>query len=99
LFRVKGVCRDEDLAVDDDIFILELLPIILAQAGITDVTVASSAQDALSAISNQAEPFECFLLDVQMPGGSGIELCGAIRDLPDLPVNGCYIYHKTDYRL
>jgi CheY-like chemotaxis protein len=70
------------LAVDDDRSILELLPIILAEAGITDVTVASSAQDALSVISNQAEPFECFLLDIQMPGGSGIELCRAIRKLP-----------------
>jgi CheY-like chemotaxis protein len=70
------------LAVDDDCIILELLPIILAKAGITDVTVASSAQDALSVISNQVEPFECFLLDIEMPGGSGIELCRAIRKLP-----------------
>ncbi|MDU9005492.1 response regulator [Sedimentitalea todarodis] len=70
------------LAVDDDPSLLELIPMILAEAGMTDVTVANSAENALSVISEQSEPFECFLLDIQMPGRSGIELCGDIRKLP-----------------
>lgn len=70
------------LAVDDDESIRELLSMILAEAGIADVTVASSAKNALSAIAAQATPFECFLLDIQMPGGDGIELCSDIRKLP-----------------
>lgn len=56
------------LAVDDDRSIRDLLPMILAEAGMTDVTVASSAQGALSVIAKQNKPFECFLLDIQMPG-------------------------------
>jgi CheY-like chemotaxis protein len=71
------------LAVDDDQSIRELLPLILADAGITDVTVAGSSQEALSVIFEQDEPFDCFLLDIQMPGENGIQLCSAIRKLPD----------------
>lgn len=70
------------LAVDDDESIRELLTMILAEAGITDVTLASSAGNALRVIAAQPEPFECFLLDIQMPGGDGIELCSNIRKLP-----------------
>lgn len=70
------------LAVDDDASIRDLLPMILAEAGITEVTLASSAANALSVIAAQSEPFECFLLDIQMPGGNGIELCRDIRKLP-----------------
>lgn len=55
---------------------------ILAEAGFTDVTVASSAENALNTIAAQAKPFECFLLDIQMPGASGVELCSDIRKLP-----------------
>ncbi|MEQ8921474.1 MAG: response regulator [Marinovum algicola] len=75
------------LAVDNDLYIRDLLPMILAEAGVTDVTVTGSAHNALSAIASQTEPFECFLLDIQMPGASGIELCADIRRLP--------IYRKT----
>lgn len=71
------------LAVDDEQSIRDLLPLILTDAGIKDVTVASSADRALEVIESQAEPFECFLLDIQMPGITGIELCAKIRELPD----------------
>ena len=70
------------LAVDDDESIHELLPMILAEAGITDVKLASSAANALRMIEAQSEPFDCFFLDIQMPGGDGIELCRNIRKLP-----------------
>lgn len=70
------------LAVDDDESIRDLLPMILEDVGITDVTVASSAQNALRVISETPTPFECFLLDIQMPGGDGIDLCDTIRKLP-----------------
>ncbi|MEO1140130.1 MAG: response regulator [Pseudomonadota bacterium] len=70
------------LAVDDDRSIRDLLPMILAEAGVTDVTVASSAENALNSITAQSEPFDCFLLDIQMPGESGIDLCASIRKMP-----------------
>lgn len=75
------------LAVDDDSSIRNLLPLILAKAGVKDVEVAGSSQQALKMIEIQSNPFECFLLDIQMPGKSGIELCSAIRKFP--------VYQKT----
>ena len=71
------------LAVDDDRYIRELLAMILAEIGDETVTVACSADDALAAIDNETETFECFLLDIQMPGMDGIELCSKIRQLPE----------------
>ena len=63
------------LAVDDDPFIRELLPKIAARVGCSDVTLASSGQQALDRIATAAEPFDCLLLDINMPDLSGIELC------------------------
>ncbi len=70
------------LAVDDDACILELIPMISAKAGFSDVTVVHSAQLALDALENAQDAFECFLFDIQMPGMDGIELCGLVRAMP-----------------
>lgn len=66
------------LAVDDDPFILELLQEIVVGLGRHDLTTVESGHDAMALI--HAEPaFDCILLDIQMPGMSGIEVCRAIR--------------------
>ena len=70
------------LAVDDDEFIRELLPVVLAQIGIQKVTLAPAADVALKIIQEDNVLFDCFLLDIEMPGMSGIELCKRIRQLP-----------------
>ena len=75
------------LAVDDDPFILELLPKIAATAGFPAVTTASSAAVALGLVQSAAQPFDCLLIDINMPEINGIELCARIRALPD--------YHDT----
>ncbi|MFZ3582890.1 response regulator [Loktanella sp. DJP18] len=68
------------LAVDDDPFILELLEEIVGGLGGHDLTTVENGHDALSLID--AEPaFDCVMLDIQMPGMSGIEVCHAIRQL------------------
>lgn len=68
------------LAVDDDpIFLGVLLP-MLAALGQTDVTIANSGEAALVKLS--AELFDCLLLDIQMPGISGVQLCAHVRNLP-----------------
>ncbi|MBY5932740.1 response regulator transcription factor [Tateyamaria omphalii] len=69
------------LAVDDDASIRELLPMILGKVGYDNVVVAASASEALSAVSEAEERFECFLLDIQMPQQSGVELCADIREI------------------
>ena len=65
------------LAVDDDVFILELLPVVLSDFGYDDVAVTTSAQQALSMIESDDRGFDCLFLDIHMSGMDGIELCRA----------------------
>ncbi|MBL4750032.1 MAG: response regulator [Amylibacter sp.] len=71
------------LSVDDDPIILELLAAVLVSMGHTDVTTAESATEAFEIIKDDPEPFDCFLLDIQMPGIDGIQLCKALRLMPE----------------
>lgn len=71
------------LAVDDDPMVLDLLKGSLPKAGYSDITVASSAAEAMEIIQTAEKPFDCFLLDIQMPQMSGIELCDWIRYIPE----------------
>ncbi|SEN45335.1 Response regulator receiver domain-containing protein [Loktanella fryxellensis] len=70
------------LAVDDEPFIRELLPLFTARAGFRDVATADGGNTALQMIAAAEQPFDCFLLDVNMPGMDGITLCRRIRALP-----------------
>ena len=77
------------LAVDDDPIILELLADFLADIGNQTLVTANSAAEALSIMEASAlDPFDFFLLDIQMPGMNGIELTkliqqqGKYRDTP-----------------
>ena len=74
------------LCVDDDPIALELLAGVLAQAGY-DVRSASSGAAALESV-RERKP-DIVLLDVTMPGMSGIEVCARLVDpgcCPDVPV-------------
>ncbi|TYB90680.1 PleD family two-component system response regulator [Oceaniovalibus sp. ACAM 378] len=70
------------LAVDDDYFILELLTMICARIGYSKVETALSGDVALEMMNSADEDFECLLLDINMPGMDGIELCEQIRAMP-----------------
>lgn len=69
------------LAVDDDQVFLDILVPMLRSTGEDDVTVALSAGEALGHIAHAAQAYDCILLDIQMPGMNGVQLCRAIRDL------------------
>ena len=76
------------LAVDDDELTLELLSESLSANGYNDLVTASSAKNALDLISaldsdHDGIPgaFDVILLDIQMPGMNGVDLCGKIRAL------------------
>ncbi len=71
------------LAVDDDPMVLDLLKGSLPGAGYPDITTAQSAREAMELIQSADKPFDCFLLDIQMPQMSGIELCDWIRYIPE----------------
>lgn len=70
------------LAVDDDPFIVELIPKIAARIGFSDVATAMSGEEALAAIAGTDSPFDCLLLDASMPGKDGTRLCTHIRSIP-----------------
>jgi PleD family two-component response regulator len=100
------------LAVDDDLFILELLQLMVARAGFADISTATSGEIALDMMSKGDEVFDCLLLDISMPGMNGIELCGLARSIPaysNTPIimltamtdkghiDGAFIAGATDY--
>jgi len=67
------------LAVDNDPSILELIPMLLAKSGFSNVTGALSGAEALSLLSNSERHFDCMLFDIRMPDMDGIELCRRVR--------------------
>ena len=68
------------LAVDDDPIILELLEQFILAIGAHDLTKAESAQDAIALLGTpKGVDFDCFLLDIQMPGMDGVSLTRQIR--------------------
>lgn len=78
------------LAVDDDPIILELLTQFVAAIGEHELTTAESGAEALDILKTPGcAPFECFMLDIQMPQMDGVELLTRIRDIAryaDTPV-------------
>jgi DNA-binding response OmpR family regulator len=82
---VMGVMREQAtvLVVDDEEGIVELLRDFLEVDGFA-VRVARNGPEALAALA--AEPVDCILLDIMMPGVSGFELLRGIRERTDTPV-------------
>ena len=79
------------LVVDDDLDLLELVSRTLESAGFT-IDAVTSGLEALE-ITRGAERPDIVVLDVQLPGMSGYEICREIRDqfgesLPILFVSG-----------
>ena len=70
------------LAVDDDPYILEILALMAARVGFTDFTTALSGEIALDMLNKSDVVFDCLLLDINMPGMDGIELCKLVRTMP-----------------
>lgn len=69
------------LAVDDDRVFLEILDHALRTSDYGDLELLSSPLSALLTLENSTEPFDCVLLDIEMPDMTGVELCARIRAL------------------
>ncbi len=64
------------LIVEDEEEIAQLVSYNLIKAGF-NVTCAESGEDALECV--QSEEFDCILLDLMLPGMSGMEVCNTLK--------------------
>lgn len=67
------------LAVDDDNVFLEILDHKLRAIGLDDLQMVTAPLAALQMLERQGDAFDCILLDIEMPGMTGVELCARIR--------------------
>lgn len=72
------------LIVDDDALLREYLGEVLRHAGHDTVDAGTSAQ-ALRVIEERGAEIALVLLDIEMPGMSGLELAGLLRGETSLP--------------
>lgn len=72
------------LAVDDNIQTLQVVRHTLERGGF-DVVTATSGTDALNMINRHGMP-HLALVDLNMPGMGGFELCQALQEFSDVPV-------------
>jgi DNA-binding response OmpR family regulator len=71
------------LVVDDDVDMLAVVTFALRQAGFP-VVQANSFGTALSTFRNERP--DLAILDINLPGGSGFDLCGLLRKETTIPV-------------
>lgn len=71
------------LIVDDEPDIQTLLTFFLEAMGHSQVVTAGSGFEALKILETTSVPFDLFMLDIQMPNMSGIELCRILRATPE----------------
>lgn len=68
------------LTVDDDPIFLEIMKSELKSLGYSSIVQASSGKEALDFVRDSTDEFDCFLLDIDMPGMDGVTLCDRLRN-------------------
>lgn len=76
--------RSHILIVDDEPDIRDVLSLLLTTRGY-DVSCAADGSSAIDYIRSHAE-IDLIILDIMMPGISGIDTCSAIRSLSKVPI-------------
>lgn len=84
------------LLVDDDIHVLNTNRAYLEKRGYEVVTAADGGE-ALSAAASTA--LDAIVLDVEMPGVDGVEVCRRIREVSAVPILFLSAYADTDDRI
>lgn len=84
------------LVVDDDTRIRNLLKQYLSENGFR-VTVAGNADEARRKL--RGLDFDLLVLDVMMPGETGVELTKSLRDEKDVPILMLTALSETDSRI
>lgn len=82
--KIRGMTKSmKILVVEDNTTIIDGLKYVLQKEGYETKIVTSKAE-ALKTINN--ENFDLFLLDVQLPDGTGFEICKYIKQIKNLPI-------------
>lgn len=72
------------LIVEDEQAILHMLMIILKRENFHQIDTAGTAEEALELC--KAKSYDLILLDVMLPGRSGLEVCPLIREISDASI-------------
>ncbi|MBP1907638.1 DNA-binding response OmpR family regulator [Paenibacillus turicensis] len=72
------------LIVDDEQALLELLATVFRKEGFHHIHTVATAEEAIEAVQHQA--YAVIILDVMLPGMSGVEACPFIRQYTDAPI-------------
>jgi two-component system response regulator VicR len=78
---MRFVMAGKILVVDDSKLVTDIVKLRLEMYGY-EVRLAHSGEDALASIAEEAP--DLLVLDVQMPGIDGYEVCRRLRDNPSL---------------
>ncbi|HEU4981020.1 MAG TPA: response regulator, partial [Solirubrobacterales bacterium] len=71
------------LVVDDELSVRESVGYALEQEGF-DVTLAADGEEAESSLSD--DHFDLLILDIMMPGKSGLDICREVRANSPVPI-------------
>lgn len=93
--RRRGVDHATILAVDDEPDALDFLRAFLAPEGFEFLQAASGAQ-AIAVIDHR--PPDLLIIDVMMPGMTGLELCDILRERPDTRDIPIILYSAHDIK-
>lgn len=72
------------LLVDDEQAILHMLKTVLLKEQFLDIDTVTTGEAALEACSNKT--YHCIVLDIMLPGRSGLEICPFLRQITDAPI-------------
>lgn len=72
------------LLVDDEQSLLEIMETVLRKEGYINIDTVVTGEEAISAC--EAKKYDLIVLDVMLPGRSGIEICPFIRQTTDAPI-------------
>jgi response regulator NasT len=81
---VPASSRRPILLVDDDTLLLDYIATVLQHAGY-DTVAAASAPEALQRIAERGADIALALLDITMPGMSGLDLARRLKDHTEVP--------------
>ncbi|KOY15543.1 response regulator transcription factor [Paenibacillus xylanivorans] len=72
------------LLVDDEQAILHMLKTVLLKEQFIDIDTVTTGEAAIEACSNKT--YHCIVLDIMLPGKSGLEICPFLRQVTDAPI-------------